>query len=135
MNSDRLNRWLTLGANVGVLVGLIFVALEIRQANKIALVSTELGVRDAYSQLNETVYSNREVADVLYRARDPKTEFNGADSEIAEKYAYRNINTWVGTETAYENGPSPAVFFLPADSGTTRRHECLIVRLQAKRSR
>ncbi len=31
MDSDRLNRWLTLGANLGVLVGIIFLAVEIRQ--------------------------------------------------------------------------------------------------------
>ena len=32
MESDRLNRWFTLGANFGVIAGLIFLGLEIRQA-------------------------------------------------------------------------------------------------------
>ena len=31
MDSDRLNRWLTLIANVGVLVGLLLLVFEIRQ--------------------------------------------------------------------------------------------------------
>ena len=31
MDSDRLNRWLTLGANVGVLIGLIILIVEIGQ--------------------------------------------------------------------------------------------------------
>lgn len=31
MNSDRLNRWLTLGANLAVLVGLVLLIVEIRQ--------------------------------------------------------------------------------------------------------
>ncbi len=31
MDSEKLNRWLTLGANFGVLVGIIFLAIEIRQ--------------------------------------------------------------------------------------------------------
>jgi len=31
MNSDGLNQWLTLAANFGVLVGIVFLALEIRQ--------------------------------------------------------------------------------------------------------
>jgi hypothetical protein len=31
MDSDRLNRWLTLGANVGVLIGIILLVLELNQ--------------------------------------------------------------------------------------------------------
>lgn len=31
MDMDRLNRWITLGANVGILIGLILVVYEIRQ--------------------------------------------------------------------------------------------------------
>ncbi|NIP23581.1 MAG: hypothetical protein GWN81_05995, partial [Phycisphaerae bacterium] len=31
MNSDQLNRWLTLGANIGVVVGIALLILEINQ--------------------------------------------------------------------------------------------------------
>ena len=31
MDSDRLNRWLTLGANVGVLIGIMLLVLELNQ--------------------------------------------------------------------------------------------------------
>ena len=36
MNTDQLNRWLTLGANVGVIAGLFVLILEIRHANELA---------------------------------------------------------------------------------------------------
>jgi hypothetical protein len=36
MDTDRLNRWLALGANLGVLVGLLLLVAEIRQTNVIA---------------------------------------------------------------------------------------------------
>ena len=36
MDTDRLNRWLTLGANIGVLAGLLLLVAEIRQTNAIA---------------------------------------------------------------------------------------------------
>ena len=36
MDTDRLNRWLALGANIGVLVGLIFLVVEIRHTNDLA---------------------------------------------------------------------------------------------------
>ena len=36
MDSDRLNRWLSLGANVGLLAGLVLVACEINQNSQLA---------------------------------------------------------------------------------------------------
>ena len=36
MDTDRLNRWLALGANFGVLIGLLLLVAEIRQTNAIA---------------------------------------------------------------------------------------------------
>jgi hypothetical protein len=35
MNTESLNRWLTLGANVGVIAGIIFLAVELRQNNEL----------------------------------------------------------------------------------------------------
>ena len=35
MNSESLNRWLTLGANLGVIAGIIFLAIELRQNNEL----------------------------------------------------------------------------------------------------
>ena len=34
LDSDKLNRWLTLGANLGVVIGLVFLAIEVRQNNE-----------------------------------------------------------------------------------------------------
>ena len=31
MNAESLNKWLTLGANIGVLIGLIIVVMELQQ--------------------------------------------------------------------------------------------------------
>jgi len=36
MNTDRVNKWLTLGANVGVLAGLILLVAEIRQNTELS---------------------------------------------------------------------------------------------------
>jgi len=35
VESDRLNRWLTLGANLGVIAGIIFLGFELRQNNQL----------------------------------------------------------------------------------------------------
>lgn len=53
MNTDKLNKWLSLIANTGVLVSIIFLALEINQTNQIAnaqfLNENLVGRIDAYS--------------------------------------------------------------------------------------
>lgn len=36
MDTEKVNKWLTLGANVGVLIGLLLLVPEIRQTNSIA---------------------------------------------------------------------------------------------------
>ena len=40
MDTDKLNKWLSLSANVGVLVGIVFLAVEIRQNSKAQIRST-----------------------------------------------------------------------------------------------
>jgi hypothetical protein len=35
MDSDRVNRWLTFATNVGVIVGIVFLALELRQNSQL----------------------------------------------------------------------------------------------------
>ena len=76
IDTDRLNRWLTLIANIGVIVGIAFLAIEIRQANRIAIASTEIGVRNGWLQLNESIYASSEVAGLWIKAADPNTQWS-----------------------------------------------------------
>ena len=103
MDSDRINRWLFLGANVGVLVGLIFLALEIQQANRIAIATTEITVRESWGSLNETIYTNPETAALLAKARIADAEFSDAEREMLDAYVSRLTNTWDGIQEAYAN--------------------------------
>jgi len=36
VDSDKLNRWVSLGANIGVFIGLIFLVVELKQTNDLA---------------------------------------------------------------------------------------------------
>lgn len=42
MNVDKLNRWLTLGANVGVVIGLIVLIVELRQNSSLTRAAMEI---------------------------------------------------------------------------------------------
>lgn len=53
MRSDsRINSWISLGANVAVLLGLIFVGLEVRNSRAAAEAQAADGIADGFLQLN-----------------------------------------------------------------------------------
>ena len=46
MNFKKFNRWVTLAANIGVVAGIFFLAIELRQSN----LATRIAARDSASQ-------------------------------------------------------------------------------------
>jgi hypothetical protein len=59
------NRWLTLTANVGVLVGLIFLAVEVRHAGNATELQTIESVSEGWFRLNELIVSDPELARIV----------------------------------------------------------------------
>ncbi len=104
LNTEDVNKWLTLLANTGVLVGIIFLALEIRQSNRIAIASTEINIREQFKTINELVLANDTVAVLLVKAKDTSSEFSDVEMEKLYSYLYAHMNTWMGLEVAYDNG-------------------------------
>ena len=103
MDTDRLNRWLTLMANIGVIVGIVFLALENQQANRIAIASTEIGVRDSWQRLNESIYANSEVAELWIKAADSKTQWSAVEEVRITTVVNSLVNVWLSVETACAN--------------------------------
>ncbi len=68
MNSDRLARWLTLGANVGVLVGIILLIVELDQNREMMQAQTRHELAMGIVDLLQTPANNEQLADILYRA-------------------------------------------------------------------
>ena len=53
MDSDRVNHWLTLAANIGVIVGIAFLVLEIRQNSDIATAQVRLDYAAGWRSIDE----------------------------------------------------------------------------------
>jgi hypothetical protein len=57
VNTDALHRWLTLASNIAVLIGVVFVALEIRQNNDLMAAEARFNKvsvsRDAWQAIAE----------------------------------------------------------------------------------
>ena len=69
MNWDKLNRWLTLLANLGVVAGLIFVAVQVQQGNEMAELQREANTDARVNALIDMVIADQELIDLM--ARDP----------------------------------------------------------------
>ena len=61
MKLDRLNQWLTLLTNLGVLIGLVFLIAELNQSNRIAVYSAESTRRTQFLDMNTSRIENPEI--------------------------------------------------------------------------
>lgn len=69
MDSERINRWLTLGANIGVLIGLLLLVIEIRQSNLLALAQIEQSRSDSLLQWRRQWVTDDAIAEMLLARR------------------------------------------------------------------
>lgn len=101
MNLDRLNQWLSLVANVGVLVGLVFLIVELNQANRIAVYTAESTRSTQFLDLNTSRIENPEI---IAKLMQPDPEFTDIEWVQALYTARQQINTWIDAENAVING-------------------------------
>jgi hypothetical protein len=70
--SDRLTRWLTLGANLCVVLGLIILIVEVRQNAELTRAAMETGLNDTLTQI-ELSLANPEIGAAWVKSiRDPE---------------------------------------------------------------
>ena len=65
MDSDKINRWLSLGANVGVIAGLVFVAMEIQTNTESNIIAIEANYANNWMTVNNTIASDPVLAAIL----------------------------------------------------------------------
>ena len=94
---ERINQWLSLAANLGVLVGLIFLIVELNQANRIAAYQAESTRRTQFLAMNTSRIENPEIIAKLMR---PDSELSDTEWVQALYTARQQINTWIDAEYA-----------------------------------
>jgi hypothetical protein len=82
VDSDRLNRWLTLGANIGVLVGIAFLAIEIRQNTEMTRAQITQSRAETAIAMSEMTVNSDYMPGVLIKVR------GGAELTEEEKIRY-----------------------------------------------
>ena len=76
---DRLNKWLTLGANVGVVLGLVLVFVEVRQNAELTRTQMEQQMNDMLANIELSIAEPQMAAVWVKSVREPDAL---ADSEI-----------------------------------------------------
>ena len=104
MSTERLNTRLSLVANLAVIVGLAFLAIELQQSNQIARASIELDVKNNFAVINEAIYTNSDLAELLEKCRVPDPVLTGTESRKLSAFSWQLINTWLAIEEAFDNG-------------------------------
>ena len=117
---------------VSVALSLLFVAYQIQQTNQIAIVSTEIEIRNNYSQLNEAMFSDSDLAKLMERATDPDYQPLVGERTQLRSLAFRFMNIWLASEIAYRNGmlPEPSFLIVLDDIGYLLDEEGGYMRIQ-----
>ena len=104
--------WLQLGGLIGVILGLLLVAYEVRQANRIAKVTTEIGTRSLTSEINAAQYAVPGFSELLVKLKNKNAELTEEELVRANGYVYRQANVWQAIVVAYNNDMLPPASYL-----------------------
>jgi hypothetical protein len=101
-NGDRLQRWLALGANIGILIGLVLVIVQIRQSTQFARSTYRSQGNDVANQ----VYANlmgEHGGDVIEKSVECPEELTYRDFMALDAFLFTGINMlWRDYQLAQE---------------------------------
>ena len=112
MKKIDLSQTVAILANIGVLAGIIFVAYEIRQSNRIAVGTTSYELNRNWMTINELYMTSPGVLDLIVELGDEHfVPQDRRQREQAEAFARRILNNWIAIEEAYDNGIASDAFY------------------------
>jgi hypothetical protein len=117
--TDRLHRWLALGANIGILIGLVLVIVQIRQSTQLARATYRSQGSDVANQIWASLMGGH-AGDVIEKSVECPKELTYSDFMALDAFLFTAINIlyrdyqlaqeglysetdWHGTVDAYAN--------------------------------
>ena len=114
MKANSVSRWLTLGANLGVLVGIVFLAIELRQNNELLEAQTRADNFDRMIGFAEQIMENPTLATVLQKTENNE-EITEVEDILLRAMALRTFRqlewTFREVEAGRLDGPVPVEIF------------------------
>ena len=103
MDSDRLQTWLTLVANIAVLVGIVFLAVEIRQNSEHLALQLEFQAAQKIFENNRDLQESNKAL-VFSKALTQPSELSLDEGLIAASIVLNLVNEWEDRYFIYESG-------------------------------
>ena len=92
---DKLNKWLTLGANLGLIVGLFFLILEINQNTKQMRSDASFSINQSLNNLNSSIYQDSTFAELYLRGCKSFSDLNEVEKFRFRAYAFDMLNLYI----------------------------------------
>jgi hypothetical protein len=109
VDSDRVTRWLTLAANIGVIVGIVFLVLEMRQNRAIATAQVRLEYAAAWRSVDES-RQDGSFADVLTKSIEKPEELSRNEVVQLDAYYSGVLDQMMSAQTASTAGLRESTF-------------------------
>lgn len=103
MNLDNINKWLSFAANIGVIIGIFFLALELNQNTVISEVDSILSIRQSQQNIQLISLENPEFAAFNVKLLN-NDELNPVEARQAIDFALYLRNQSQMAYIQYENG-------------------------------
>jgi hypothetical protein len=103
MNSDRINQWLRLAANIGVLVGLILLIVELRQNLDTVRAQTRNEISTALISFLFEQATNPHLSEVIVRSNQGK-ELNETENAMYVARSEAIFRYWENVHYQYRKG-------------------------------
>ena len=94
MDLDQLNRWLAVFANLGVMIGLIFLIFELDQSNRIAERDSRQANARAIFDMSQLQLEMPGVAELRVKLADRDAELTPTEQEQARLLAWAYLSIW-----------------------------------------
>ena len=104
MKHDRARQVIEVIGLSAVVVSLLLVAYQIRQANQIAQSTATYEIVRDINQFNDMGMTDSVFADLLVQLKQEDVVLSESQAVQAQLLAYRFLNVWTIQETAYRNG-------------------------------
>ena len=103
MDSDRLNRWLALGANIGVLVGLLLVLLQMNQNEELLRVQITNEFFESYIAA-DTTFAGENLPAIWQKSVEEPENLSIAEMRAMEAQTFSPLSRWVSLYRLAEAG-------------------------------
>lgn len=103
MDSEQLNKWLTLGANVAVLAGIVLLIVELDQNHDTVRAQTRNEISQGELMLLGSMSGNKELAELLIKAGQGK-ELSDAERLMVTTQSESAFRLWQNVHYQGRNG-------------------------------